>query len=186
MRLIYKRRDRADLKNWRPVSSLCTDYKIFAKVLARRLGSVMTEVVHSDQTCSVPGRSILTNCFLIRDLVEIVENEDIEAAIISLDNEKAFDRLEWGFMFGVLDRLGFGPVFQRWIRLIYRNPASRVIVNNHIGDPCRLHRGVRQGCPLSPLLYVLAAEVLGAAVRASTFRGVTLPSVEEPVKISVC
>ncbi|XP_064597859.1 uncharacterized protein LOC135464363 [Liolophura sinensis] len=157
-------------------------YLAFWDVLGPILLDVANEVL--SRTCSVPGRSILTNSFLVRDLIELVEHEDIEAAIISLDNKKAFDRLEWAFMHKVLERMGFGPVFCKWIRLLYKPPVSRVMVNGFIGDPVLLEPGVRQGCPLSPLLYVLAAEVLGVVVRSSDMKGVRVPDVEEPIKIS--
>lgn len=184
VRLIHKRGSKEDLKNWRPISLLCADYKIITKALTRRLGSVIGSVVHSDQTCSVPGRSILSGGMLVRDLIVLVEGESAEAALISLDNEKAFDRVEWEFTLSVLRSMGFGPHFREWVSLMYKSPVSRLLVNGFLSNEVYLARGVRQGCPLSPLLYVLGAEVLGAAIRKSSFQGIRLPFVDEPVKVA--
>ena len=79
--LLPKKGDLQEVKNWHPVSLLCTDYKILSKALANRLREMMDHVVHQDQTYCVPGRSILDNVSLIRDIL------DIETGLISLDQE---------------------------------------------------------------------------------------------------
>ncbi len=84
------------------------------------------------------------------------------AAILSLDQEKAFDRVDWSFMLKVLERTNFGPSFRSWVQLLYTSIFSRVLVNGYTGEAFRVTRGVRQGCPLSPLLSILVAELLTA------------------------
>ncbi len=91
--LLPKKGDLQFIKNWRPVSLLCTDYKLLSKVLASRLSKVMEQVVHPDQTYCIPGRLISDNIVLIRDLLEISKLFDLKMGIVSIDQEKAFDWL---------------------------------------------------------------------------------------------
>ena len=93
--LLFKKGERALLSNWRPISLLNTHYKILAKALSTRLGKVLAHIVADDQTCGVPDRTILNNVFILRDLVVICKQKNIPAAIISIDQMKAFDRVNW-------------------------------------------------------------------------------------------
>ena len=85
--------------------------------------------------------------------------------IISLDQEKAFDRVNRGFLQRVLERFNFGPHFRKWVGIVYADITSSVINNGWLSSSFSLERGVRQGCPLSPLLYCLVVETLGQAIR---------------------
>ena len=163
--MLYKKGDRLDLKNWRPISLLNCDYKILSKLLSLRLAKVLGTIIESDETCSVPGRSITTNGLLLRDLIQISEENNIPAAFISLDQLKAFDRVDWDFLFKVMSSFNFSDRFIQWIRILYTDIQSCVKVNGHLTESFTLSRGVRQGCPLSPLLYTLIAEILAISIR---------------------
>lgn len=162
--LLFKKGNRLDPKNWRPISLLCTDYKILAKVLTFRLKSVIASVISPMQTCGIPGRFSGESVRLFQDAIEYANSENIGGALLSLDQEKAFDRVDWDFMLKVLHRMNFGPSFLSWVRLLYTSIYSRVLVNGHLSELFPVHRGVRQGCPLSPLLYVLVSETIGRAI----------------------
>ena len=86
--MIFKKGER-DLRNWRPISLFYVDYKIGTKALAARLQKVLSSVLHEDQTCGVPGRSIFSNLNLVRDLIEYCNSKNLPLATISLDQEKA-------------------------------------------------------------------------------------------------
>ena len=94
--LLYKKNDRFDTKNWRPISLLCTDYKILSKVLTNRLKAVLSSVISDSQSCGVPGRFSGSNVRTIQDIVNFCNVHEKGGAIISLDQEKAFDRVDWG------------------------------------------------------------------------------------------
>lgn len=181
--ILYKRKgERRDLKNWRPISLLNVDYKILAKVLAIRLKAVIGGFIHPDQTCGIPGRRIADNLALIRDTVEYVRGRRSRGALVSLDQEKAFDRVSHVFMGRVLRRFGLGEMFCSFVDLMYFDIHSTVLVNGWKTDPFGIFSGVRQGCPLSPLLFVCVIELFAESIRQNReIRGITIPGPDKQV-----
>ena len=165
-RLVYKKDDRRNLKNWRPISLLNVDYKICSKAISLRLSKVLDSIVDPDQTCSVPGRSIASNLFLLRDVLDHIERTGETGILVSLDQEKAFDQVDRTFLLNLLRHLGFGPSFLNCIYTLYNGANMRVIVNGFRSDMMPIARGVRQGDSLSPMLYILCVEVLACKIRA--------------------
>ena len=106
------------------------------------------------------------NVRLLQDVCCYAANHAVPTALLSLDQGKAFDRVEWSFLEKVLEKMGFGPSFRRWVSLLYTSVNSAVSVNGHLSDAFPVSRGVRQGCPLSSLLYVLVAETMACSVQA--------------------
>ena len=148
-RLVYKKKgDVKNLKNWRPISLLNVDYKICSKAITMRLSKVLDSIIDPDQTCSVPGRTITHNVTLSRDVLDYIERTDETGILVSLDQEKAFDRVNRAFLMNVLKRFGFGPEFLKWITTFYSGANMRIILNDWLTDPIPLQRGVRQGDPL--------------------------------------
>ena len=168
LRLLLKKDDPLSLKNWRPISLLNLDYKIATKALSNRIRNVFPNILREDQTCGVPGRSIFKNLFLLRDTIDFARLKHLPTAVISLDQEKPFDRISHPFLQRVLKKFNFGPDFRRWVHVIYTDITSMVINNGWLSSPFPLQRGVRQGCPLSLLLYGLVVETLGQAIRRDT------------------
>lgn len=124
----------------------------------------------------MPGRFIGENVALLRDLVDFASVSGTPIAVLSLDQEKAFDRVDWSFMRATLSAMGFGPSFISWVDLFYHRVQSSVDVNGYLSPFISLSRGVRQGCPLSPLLYVLVSEVLAVNIRSNPrIPGLCLP-----------
>ena len=111
------------------------------------------------------GRRIDNTVHMLRDFVQLANTENLESAFIFLDQEKAFDRVNHAFLYKTMRAFGIGPVFIHWIRLIYSNATTRVEVNGFLSKNIPLRRGVRQGCPLSPLLYVHIIEILALQFR---------------------
>ena len=183
--LLFKKGDKEDIKNWRPISLLNTDYKIASKALSLRLRGVLQHIMHPDQSCSVPGRSINDNLILIRDCLVYIGQKNLSLAVLKIDQEKAFDRVDWRFLSLLLSKMNFGPRFQSFISSLYCSAYCRATNNGHLSEKIFLTRGVRQGCPLSPLLFSITAEVLGNIVRQNNdIIGLHLPGCSEQLKIT--
>ena len=125
---------------------------------------VLPTIIHSTQT-AVYGRRIDQNIHLVRDLIDLANKNDETAAFIFLDQEKAFDRVNHKFLFKTMHTFGIGQNFIRWVSTIYANATSILQINGHFSEKIPFKRGVRQGCPLSALLYVLVIEVLAIQLR---------------------
>jgi len=170
------------LDDYRPITLLNTELKILARVLANRLRLVVGDLIELEQNYAVKGRSIQNNLHLIRMILEGIKDDQC-AALISLDQSKAFDRVDHRFLEAVLETAGFQPEFRKWIGIMYQSPTAVVQVNGKRSGVFPIERSVRQGCPLSPLLYVLALEPLLRRLRGGwilpVLRGMTVPG---PVK----
>ena len=116
-------------KNYRPISLLNVDYKISTRAISGRILGVSGSIISYDQTCGIPGRTISENLILMRDLIEYADRADIPLAILSLDQEKAFDRVDWSFLQRILVTFGYGDSFRQWISLFYTNVGSAVVIN---------------------------------------------------------
>lgn len=175
-----------DMKNYRPISLLNIDYKIISKVLTTRLGKILPDIIHMDQTCAVKGRTIFDNVHLLRNIIDYVDQKNLGACFICLDQEKAFDRVSWSYLYDTLAAFGFPQEFVRWIQLLYTDISSSVIVNNYISNAFPVNRGVRQGCSLSMLLYVICFEPFANKIRSLTdIQGLKLPGTKLETKISL-
>lgn len=166
IRISYKKNGRIHIENYRPITLLNVDLKILTRTLAKRMAKVLPRLIHDNQKC-VPGRNITTNIHIVQDLIDAINSGRDGAALIFLDQEKAFDRMSHEFIFKTLEKFGFGNKFIEWIKIIYSDMISSVKVNGFLTAEFIIKRGVRQGCPLSALIYVLCAEVLGIEIRAN-------------------
>ena len=155
------------LKNWRPLSLLNTDYKILAKSLGTRLQSVIAQIVSIDQSAYIKGRFIGENIRTIVDVLNFSQLYDIPGLMIFLDFEKAFDSISWEFLFKILEESNFGENFIRWIRILYNDPLLCVMNNGFASSFFPTNRGIRQGCPISALLFLLVVEVLAEKIKNS-------------------
>ena len=163
--LLYKKGDRLNLKNWRPITLLNCDYKIIAAVLARRVQKVIRQIINPNQTGYVKGRLAAYNVRLTKDIIEYMLKQNLSGAIMMVDFTKAFDVIDMSFVYNCLDKLNFGPSFQKWVKILYTNITSSVFINGWISEMFQIKRGIRQGCPLSALLFILAAEFMANRVR---------------------
>ena len=174
--LLYKKGDRTLLKNYRPISLTNYDYKIICFVLANRLQKVLHSIIGENQSGYIKGRYIGENARLIQDYFEHCENFQIPGILLFLDFEKAFDSLEWDFMIKVLEKFNFGEGFIGWVKILYNKPLVSIKNNGWFSEDIQLKRGVRQGCPLSALLFVITVEIMAISIRNNnSINGLKLP-----------
>ena len=112
---------------------------------------------------------------MISDVIDYCQFYDYPCLILLADFEKAFDTIKWSFLKAALKAFGFGPVFQRWITILYTNIESCVTNDGHLSKYFKLWRGIRQGCPISALLFLLVAEIIAITLRQSeNVRGINV------------
>ena len=174
--LIYKKGGKQRLINWRPISLLCTDYKIISKALANRLKNVLDTILSNTQTAGVPNRTIFNNLFLTRDIIEYCKKKKINAYILSIDQEKAFDKLNREFLVKILEKMNFGQRFIECIKAMYKNNKGIVLINGFMSMEFDIDRGLRQGCPISSMLYSIYIEPLALGIKSDpNIKGIPIP-----------
>ena len=135
-------KDRTYLENWRPISLTNVNVKIASKVIATRFVKVLPEIIHCNQTGYVSGRSIGEAARSILDIMDYMKTCDIPGLLLFIDFEKAFDSLEWNFMFKCLQVFGFRPSLTRWIETFYSNITSCILNNGTLSARFEINRGV--------------------------------------------
>ncbi|CAC5368678.1 unnamed protein product [Mytilus coruscus] len=159
--LIFKKKgDKNDIKSYRPITLANVDYKILARIMANRLKLTLTKIISNTQTCSVIGRDISDTVCSIINVIDLIDEEELQAYILKTDQEKAFDRVSHEFLFSVLEKFGFGERFRKWITIFYTNVRSSVKCNDHLTPYYSFNNGIKQGCPLSSILYTIVSETL--------------------------
>ena len=172
------------MKNWRPISLLNNDYKIAAKALAVRLEKVLPTIISSSQTGYIRGRFIGESIRMIPDFMSFTKAKNIPGLVVFLDFEKAFDSIELKYLQKSLEVFNFGPQLGKWITVLYNGISSCVLNNGFAKKHFNLGRGVRQGCPLSGILFIIGTEILSNAIkRSNEIKGIPINEVHT-VKIS--
>jgi hypothetical protein len=173
--LIFKKGEKTDIRNYRPISLCNIDYKILAFVLANRIQGVISKVISQDQTGYIKNRSISSNIRKLLDINDYLKSTNKKGILLLLDFEKAFDSVEWPFLHSVLNAFNFGKSFQKWIKLLYKNPVALIKNNGWLSEPTIIHRGIRQGCPVSAILFILVVEILALKLKQNgNIKGITV------------
>lgn len=153
------------MKNYCPISLLNEDYKISAKILATRFKKFLLNFIE-DQTGFLPSREPRDNVRMIINTIEYYDkNPDKEMVLFFVRAKKAFDSMTWQFMFYVMNKLKLGETFCKAVEAIYQEQMASIWVNNDLICPIKILKGTRQGCPLSPLLFILIIEIFFRAIR---------------------
>uniref|UniRef100_A0A669BN31 Reverse transcriptase domain-containing protein n=1 Tax=Oreochromis niloticus TaxID=8128 RepID=A0A669BN31_ORENI len=182
--ILKKDKDPLQCGSYRPISLLNVDYKILAKLLAMRVEAALPSVINPDQTGFIKGRYAFSNLRRLFNVLYNPSDSNSPEFGISLDSEKAFDRVEWGYLFYVLEKFGFGKIIVSWLKLLYTSPLAAIKTNGTCSDFFPLFRGTRQGCPMSPLLFALAIEPLAISLRSNPdITGVTRYGIEQRVSL---
>ncbi|KAM9308276.1 glutamate decarboxylase 1-like [Gastrophryne carolinensis] len=152
-------------QNYHPISLLNLDLKILGKIIAARINTSLSSLIHSDQVGFVPGRQSSDGVRRITQLIEAAKSTQPDVMLLSLDMEKAFDCFSWDYLMQALDRWGFGQGLKTWVSAMYHEPTAKVKYSGFESASHSINRGTRQGCPLSPILFILALELLASNIR---------------------
>jgi exonuclease III len=173
---LYKKKDRTNPANYRPITLLNTDYKLMTKALSMRLAKTISKMIHEDQAGFIAGRSIFDHVRLTQTVIAHAEAEEQNRVIIALDQEKAYDRIQHDYLWRTLEEFRVPAPFIKAIKALYTGADTVVAVNSVMSEPFRVTRGVRQGDPLSCLLFDLAIEPLACLLRTNpTLEGIRIP-----------
>jgi hypothetical protein len=173
--LLPKTMDAASLSEYRPISLINSVSKIITKILANILAPHMNSLISNAQNAFIKKMCIHDNFIYAQRVIQLLHKKKRPALFIKLDISKAFDSLGWTFLLEVLENLGFSRKWRNWISVMLGTATSRVLINGQPSMEIRHARGLRQGDPLSPLLFILAIDPLQRIIEAAANKGVLKP-----------
>ena len=143
--------------------------------MATRLQDVIGNIINFDQSGYIKGRFIGENIRTIIYTIQFSSDVDVPGYMIFLDFEKAFDSISWQFLFTVLEAYNFGEYFINWVKMLYHEPLLCVMNNGFASPFFTIERGIRQGCPISALLFLLVVESMADKIRcANDIQGIDI------------
>lgn len=173
--LIPKKADAEVLGDFRPINLTHSAAKLFAKMLVNRARRRMKEIVTANQSAFICGRHLHDNFLLVRQVAGKIHARKESSVFFKLDILRAFDSIAWPFLFEVLRSKGFGRKWLAWISILLRMASMKVIMNGIPGRSFVRVKGLRQGDPVSPLLFVLVMDVLSKIMIKAADLGVISP-----------
>ncbi|GJR44939.1 RNA-directed DNA polymerase, eukaryota [Tanacetum coccineum] len=166
------------VKDFRPISLIGSIYKIISKILTNRLVAVLGDIVNDVQSAFIKGRQILDGPFILNEVIQWCKSKKKQSLIFKVDFEKAFDTVRWDFLDDVLKKFGFGNKWCEWIQKCLKSSRGSILVNGSPTEEFQFFKGLKQGDPLSPFLFILVMECLHLSfqnvVDAGMFTGISL------------
>ena len=158
--LIPKNKNPIQVKDYRPITLLNVDLKLYTRIFANRLRQIIHKCLHPSQSGVVPGKSVTADLIKVRELIKVAKEKRLECCLVSIDFASAFDKVRHEYLFEVMRRKGFSSDFIDVIKDLSTQVYSYIMVNNFATQPVEVERGIRQGCPLSVFLFSLSIDPL--------------------------
>jgi hypothetical protein len=157
--LIPKEEGAKSLKKFRPISLINCSFKIFAKALNNRLVPICDRLLSGNQTAFEKGRFILESLVSVHEIKHDTARNNHKGLVLKLDYEKAYDQVSWHFLEEMMSTRGFGNRWREWVMALVKNGSIAIRINDSNSGYFRPGKGLRQGDPLSPLLFNLVVDV---------------------------
>jgi len=166
--LIPKSENPQSLEEYKPISLVGCLYKILTKVLSNRIKKVIEKVIDGSQSAFLSNRGLLDSVLVVNEVVDDLKRRKKRGVIVKLDFEKAYDSVSWEFLFYMMGRLGFYGKWVQWIRVCLESATISVLVNGSLTKEFKSTRGLRQGDPTAPFLFLIVAQGLSGLVKQAT------------------
>jgi hypothetical protein len=163
------------LGDYRPISLLGCLYNLVAKVLASRLAKVLEDLIPKTQSAFLKGRNLVEGVMVVNEVTDFAKKTRKKCLIFKVDFEKAYDSVDWGFLDYMHGLFGFNSKWRAWMRACVCSGSMSVLVNGSPTEEINIKRGLKQGDPLAPLLFLIVAEGLGGLMRKAVERGLFAP-----------
>ena len=173
--LIPKKEDAEQPKDFRPISLVHSFAKLITKLLANQLAGQLNQMVSPNQSAFIKGRFIQDNFMLVQQTARFLHQQKQPRILLKLDISKAFDSVAWPFLLEVMEHLGFGQIWRDIISGLLCSSSTQVLLNGIPGERITHRRGLRQGDPLSPMLFILVMDVLGHMISKAAELGLLQP-----------
>ena len=164
-----KGKDRSRCKSYRPIAVTAAEYRILLKAVQLKLEPAIRKVIGDTNVAYLSdGRQIHANTLILAELARELEQPGRGGVAVMVDNTAAFDRVRWDFMHDILKAMKFPPQFRDMMKMVYNKLQYRQKIGGHVGGTQEALNGVRQGCPASPLAFMLIQEALLISIRGET------------------
>ena len=175
MVLLPKKEDARCLGDFRPISLTHSIAKLFSKILATRLSLVLNDLISRAQSAFIRRQGIQDNFLYTQNLIKDLQRHKRSGLFLKLDIAKAFDSVRWDFLMEVLEQFGFQPKWRAWVSILLATSSTSVLLNGSRGNWFKHFKGLRQGDPLSPMLFIMVMEPLQRLFHIATMDGLLSP-----------
>src|SRR6266508_1988948 len=169
--LLPKINDAERIQQYRLIYLLNVIFKIFTKTATIRLNSVADHVVRPTQTAFMKGRNILEGVAILHETVHELHRKKLNGVIFKINFEKAYDKVKWSFLQQALKMKGFSDTWRAWIQAFVSGGSVAIKVNDDVGHYFQTKKGLRQGDPLSPILFNIVADMLAVLIERAKIDG---------------